>query len=252
MKALILRLDAPLVSFGGVMIDQHGVIDRFPGHALLTGLIGNALGWRHGDGERLQELQARLRLAARWDVAPTRIVDYHTVDLSQPKMVGYANLEMRGDPKGGWTTQGLVEWRDGASGLSTHQRYRHFWADGLMTVVLALVGDDEPTVEQVSQALQRPARPLFLGRKTCLPARPLLDPNNAILEGETLRGILARVPLWQRNGEPNPDGRPVEACWPAGDGEGEHNRVADRRDWISNLPTGSTLRIEGLLGGGGS
>jgi len=48
MKALVLRLDAPMMSFGGVMVDQHGVIDRFPGVALLTGLIANALGWHHG------------------------------------------------------------------------------------------------------------------------------------------------------------------------------------------------------------
>ncbi|MGD2076711.1 MAG: type I-E CRISPR-associated protein Cas5/CasD [Gammaproteobacteria bacterium] len=243
MKALILRLDAPLVSFGGVMIDQHGVIDRFPGHALLTGLIGNALGWRHGDGERLQALQARLRLAARWDVAPTRIVDYHTVDLGQAKMC-----------KEGWTTRGVTEHRDGgtAAKFGTHQRYRHYWADGLMTTALTLVGDDEPTLDQVHQALQRPARPLFIGRKTCLPARPLLDPARPILEGETPQEILARIPLWQRDGTVDQVARQVEACWTAGEGEGEYNRVADRRDWISNLPAGSTVRIEGLLEGGGA
>jgi len=54
MKALILRLDAPLMSFGGVMIDQHGFIERFPGTSLLTGLVANALGWGHGDYERLE------------------------------------------------------------------------------------------------------------------------------------------------------------------------------------------------------
>jgi len=243
MKALILRLDAHLMSFGGVMIDQHGMIDRFPGHALLTGLIGNALGWRHGDGERLQALQSRLRLAARWDVAPTRIVDYHTVDLGQPKMCNE-----------GWTTHGVTEHRDGgpAAKFGTHQRYRHYWADGLMTMALTLVGDDEPTLEQVRQALHRPARPLFIGRKTCLPARPLLDPNHAIQEGEVLREILARVPLWQRDGTMDTVGRQVDAFWPADESEGDQNRVADRRDWISNLPTGSSLRVEGLLGGDNS
>ena len=43
MRALVLRFDAPLMSFGGVMVDQHGVIDRFPGTAMLTGLLANAL-----------------------------------------------------------------------------------------------------------------------------------------------------------------------------------------------------------------
>ena len=240
MKALILRLDAPLMSFGSVMVDQHGFIDRFPGQALLTGLIGNAFGWRHGDGKRLQTLQGRLHLAARWDVAPTRIVDYHTVDLGQEKM-----------RHEGWTTHGATEHRHGGpdARFGTHQRYRHYWADGLMTVALTLVGSKEPTIEQVAQTLNRPARPLFIGRKTCLPARPLLDPHQPVMEGETLRAILARVPLWQRDGG-IARAQAVEACWPAGEGDGESNRVADRRDWISNLPTGSTARVEGLLEGG--
>ena len=45
MKALILRFDAPMVSFGGVTVDQHGFTDSYPGQAMLTGLIANALGW---------------------------------------------------------------------------------------------------------------------------------------------------------------------------------------------------------------
>jgi CRISPR system Cascade subunit CasD len=156
--------------------------------------------------------------------------------------------------KEGWTTRGVTEHRDGgtAAKFGTHQRYRHYWADGLMTTALTLVGDDEPTLDQVHQALQRPARPLFIGRKTCLPARPLLDPARPILEGETPQEILARIPLWQRDGTVDQVARQVEACWTAGEGEGEYNRVADRRDWISNLPAGSTVRIEGLLEGGGA
>lgn len=239
MKALILRLDAPLVSFGGVMIDQHGFIERFPGHALLTGLIGNALGWTHGDGGRLQALQARLGFAARWDVAPTRIIDYHTVDLGQEKM-----------RHEGWTTRGDPEHRHGGTDakFGTHQRYRHYWADGLMTVALSVIGDDEPTLERVAQALRRPARPLFIGRKTCLPARPLLDPVQPVAEGETLRAIIAAIPIWCRDGGTAAE-QEVEACWPAGEGEGENRRVADRRDWIANLPTGSSIRTEGFLKG---
>ena len=43
-RHLILRLDAPLMSFGGIAIDQFGVIDTWPHSSLLTGLIGNAWG----------------------------------------------------------------------------------------------------------------------------------------------------------------------------------------------------------------
>ena len=255
MKALILRLDAPLMSFGGVMIDQHGFIERFPGTSLLTGLIANALGWHHRDFDRLQTLQKRLQYAARWDVAPQRIIDYHTVELGQPKMMGHANLNKRGDPKGGWTTRGVVEWRDGASGSDIHIRYRHYWADGLMTLVLSLAGSGDPDLLTIQKALAQPARPLFLGRKTCLPARPLLDPEPQ-REGPDLLTILHKVPLWDRQGQPkvtdHPDG--IEACWPATLGipegtRGEIRQVYDLRDWHNQLPAGSRERAEGILGG---
>ncbi|GAB4178933.1 MAG: hypothetical protein Kow0020_15010 [Wenzhouxiangellaceae bacterium] len=244
MRALILRLDAPLLSFGGVMIDQHGVIERFPGLALITGLLGNALGWHHGDGERLQALQDRLQLAARWDVKPERIVDYHTVDLGQPKMKGYS----RGKEPEAWTTRGSTEGRGtGDATKGTHIRYRHYWSDGLMTVALSLAGDQSPTLDELHAALRRPARPLFLGRKTCLPARPLLDPEQPVIEGDSLKVILRTVPVWNRAGRPIDPPDDIEGCWPAGEGGGEARRVADRRDWRANLPTGSSARAEGLL-----
>ena len=243
MKALVLRLDAPLMSFGAVIVDQHGFIDRFPGTAMLCGLIANALGWHHGDFERLQALQARIRYAARWDVMPKHLIDYHTVDLGQPRM-----------REPGWTRRGRPEHRAGGpASRGTHERYRHYWADGLMTLVLALMDGEGPDLETVGEALRRPARPLFLGRKTCLPARPLLDAEMPVVEGDSLLAILARVPVWDRFGNPivEPGERP--ACWPAElgvDGRGEIRRVYDRRDWANQIPAGSTWRAEGLLGEG--
>ncbi|BCX82598.1 CRISPR system Cascade subunit CasD [Methylomarinovum caldicuralii] len=246
MKALVLRLDAPLLSFGTVMVDQHGFIDRFPGTAMLTGLIANALGWRHGDFGLLQRLQDRIRFAARWDVRPQPIVDYHTVDLGQGKM-----------RHPGWTTRGWPEHRAGGQDarFGIHQRYRHYWADGLMTCVLTLTGADAPDLDAVLAALRRPARPLFLGRKTCLPARPLLDPEMPVAEGESLLEILRRVPVWDRQGCPVAQAGKREACWPpeAEAGAcGEIRRVYDLRDWANQLPAGSRQRVDGLIGDGES
>jgi CRISPR-associated protein Cas5/CasD, subtype I-E/ECOLI len=244
MKALILRLDAPLMSFGSVMIDQHGFIERFPGKSMLTGLVANALGWRHCDFERLQALQERIEYAARWDEVPRRLVDYHTVHLGQPKM---------SEP--GWTTRGMPEHRAGgpAAKYGTHIRYRHHWADGLLTVALTLMGEGYPDLKAVYTALARPARPLFLGRKACLPARPLLDPE-PIREGPELLTILCTVPRWDRYGQAQTEPGKMEACWPAFLGipegaRGEIRRVYDLRDWPNQLPAGSRERVEGILGG---
>ena len=100
MDALILRFDAPLMSFGGVRVDQHNVSERFPGLSLFAGLLSNALGWHHRDGDRIGRLQERLVVASRWDILGEAIVDYHTVDLGQPKM-----------REAGWTTRGKPEHR---------------------------------------------------------------------------------------------------------------------------------------------
>ncbi len=240
MKALILRLDAPMMSFGTVLVDQHGFIDRFPGVSMLCGLIANALGWHHKEFDLLQTLQSRISYAARWDVHPERTVDYHTVDLGQPKM-----------REEGWTTQGEPEHRAGGpdARFGTHQRYRHYWADGLMTVALSLTGEGTPSLDDVVHALRYPARPLFLGRKTCLPSRPLLDPQSPIVEGDDLLSILIKIPIWER-GDSRDD---FEACWPAeleSSQRAHIRRVYDLRDWHNQLPTGSRLRAEGLIGKG--
>lgn len=243
MKTVVLRFDAPFMSFGGVIVDQHGFSDRFPGTAMLTGLIANALGWVHRDTDRLDCLQNRVMYAARWDVPPTRIVDYQTVDMAQAKM--------RDE---GWTTRGRPEHRTGgaAAKFGIHQRYRHYWMDGLMTVVLALNAAGDPDVDALATALRRPARPLFLGRKTCLPSRPLLDPK-PLREGANVLAILREVPVWNRSGEVVSDIQAFEACWPPQDTQpsttyhSQLREVFDRRDWVNQLPAGSTIRMEGVV-----
>ncbi|HHY09552.1 MAG TPA: type I-E CRISPR-associated protein Cas5/CasD [Firmicutes bacterium] len=241
MKALILRLDAPFVSFGTVLVDHHGFTDNFPGLAMLTGLVGNALGWEHGDFRKLQNLQARLDFAARWDVLANPMIDYHTVDLGADKM-----------RSGGWTTRGEPEHRAGgtAARYGTHQRYRHYLADGLMTIALGLKQEGEPGLPTIKDALDRPARPLFIGRKTCLPARPLLDPFNPVVEGTSLVEILKTIPVWGRDGrEVAKDGK-MYACWTPTEDEQmarECREVYDLRDWRNQIHAGNRLRREGML-----
>jgi CRISPR system Cascade subunit CasD len=248
MDILLLRFDAPLMSFGGVMVDQHGPTERFPGLSLLAGLFGNALGYSHGDAEALEALQARLEYAARWDVPPDPLFDYHTVDLGQEKM-----------REPGWTTHGVPEHREGGpdAKYGTHIRYRHYWANGVMTLAVALMDSSTPTVADLDEALARPARPLFIGRKTCLPAAPLLLRR---IEAEDVLEAMRHEPLaprrngragWRGKAEGSAQENTVrEACWPARLGETPGSRtvsIYDRRDWRNQIHTGRRLRIEGLL-----
>lgn len=236
MPILLLRFDAPLMSFGAVMVDQHGPTERFPGLSLLTGLFGNALGLRHGDTHALESLQARIEYAARWDIEPHELVDYHTVDLGQPKM---------SEP--GWTTRAEPEHRTGgaSAALGIHQRYRHYWANGVMTLAVGLSGTAEPSAQTLAERLRHPARPLFLGRKTCLPGAPLLL---GLAEAPDVLAALRLAPPARRPGLP--PAAKMAACWPAGLGaHGPDRRVSiyDRRDWHNQVHAGRRQRVEGWL-----
>lgn len=236
-RVLVLRLDAPLVSFGGPMVDQNGVVQRMPALSMLVGLLGNALGYRHGDDVRLARLQERLRFAARTDRAGEPLVDYQIVDLGQPWM------DWR---RHGWTTHGHLSRRTGASGYSLHIRQRHYRADSLHTVALVVDPPDElPTLDDLAAALRQPARPLFVGRKTCLPAAPLLL---GVRSAPSLMHALAREPRASRA-----DAGPLAAWWDASDPESQSPgpsrlvAVTDERDWANQVHVGKRLLCEGRL-----
>jgi CRISPR system Cascade subunit CasD len=228
----MLRFDAPLMSFGAVVVDQNHPIWRYPGKSMITGLLGNALGWDHRDMDRLQALQDRLRFAARWDAEPVPIQDYQTVDLGQDFLVDT-----------GWTTRGKREDRAGANSKETHIRFRDYWANGVMTVALTLTGEESPTLDALETALRYPARPLFIGRKPCLPAAPILIGRR---QAKSLKAALAAEPL-ARIG---PRRRPhvIDALWPLeeGAGQGTEERY-DLRDWRNNIHRGSERYAVGLL-----
>lgn len=237
----MLRLEAPLMSFGGVLVDQHNSTDRFPGRAMVTGLIANALGWNHCDFEMLNGLQRRVAYAARWDVSPHLLRDYHTVDLGQPHL-----------REGGWTTHGHPEHREGgaAARFGTHQRYRHYWADGVLTMALTL-DDGDPGLDLVYEAFLRPARPLFFGRKCCLPSAPVA------LGVRSAAGLL--VALQAEPAHPRAGSEPavMDACWPPGEADMEvetrqrHLRTDDR-DWSNQVHVGLRAMVDGEIRGIGN
>ena len=180
-RHLVVRLDAPLMSFGGVAIDNRGVTDAWPAASLLAGLIGNALGLRRSEGQALQDLQDRLVFACRADKEGQQVLDYQTAELN-------AKDE-------GWTTRGQPEGRAGGAETykGKHIRYRHFWADRIVTLAFRM--EESPAAEEpdgIAQALKAPARPLFIGRKPFLPAAPLFVGWS---EGESALDAVSRVPL---------------------------------------------------------
>ena len=243
MDVLILRLEAPLMSFGAPIVDRHGVIQPYPALSMVTGLLGNALGYDHAEHERLERLQERLRYAARQDRRGRQLQDYQTVDLSKPYM----------NDGRAWTTRGALETRKGGSASTgTHIRLRDYWADASYTVALALDDPGEtPTLDDLARAVQHPARPLFIGRKPCLPSAPLFVGR---AQAHSWEGVLSderRAPLAERRD----DGPRYRAWWPTHPdaeqrsdeqiSEDMRRPVTDRRDWRNQIHVGERWVAEG-------
>ena len=236
MRHLIINLEAPLMAFGGETIDNLGVIRPFPAVSMLTGLFANALGWRRVERQRHQNLQDRIVMAARIDREPAggvRMTDFQTAQL--------------GGSDRGWTTRGRPEGRAGGTNtyLAPHLRYRDYYADMRVTVALRLEpADDAPTLDDLAEALREPARPLFIGRKPCLPSAPL---HGGFAEGDTaLAALLSVAPACDSRGGH------CRLQWPRDEGvdDIEANRthmITDQRNWVSGLHGGGRWVCEGTV-----
>jgi CRISPR system Cascade subunit CasD len=227
---LVVQLRAPLVSFGGEAIDARGVTRNFPAASAVTGLLGNALGYERYETALLDRLQARLVFGARREAEPPlgRLTDFQTAQLAKDDQ--------------GWTTRGLPEGRSGGAATydSPHIRYRDYHADAAVTVVLRLEPAEEaPNLDDLAMALDRPARPLFIGRKPCLPSAPM---HGGFVEAPTARSALIAVPAAVA-GE-------MRAIWPAQDDVQDADRIVqitDQRNWRSGLHGGARQLAEGRI-----
>lgn len=223
---LFIRLDGPLQAWGDVAIDVRRPTHGFPTSSGLAGLLASALGWRYRDGEKTSRLQDSLRFAVREDRAPTRIDDFQSVDLGRERQA--------------WTRWG-VEKRGGAFSSGTHLLDKEYLAGASFIVALTLRDGAPASLDALDEALRYPARPLFLGRKSCPPALPLLAGRTAALSPyEALRH--APLPEWH-------DPPPLRCWYGPGDGPEPASaiqmiRVSDRRDFAADRFAGERWLIE--------
>jgi CRISPR system Cascade subunit CasD len=222
-RHLILILEGALSAYGGEMVDARGPVRDWPGASLLTGLFANALGYNRAQRAAHARLQARIDFAVRIDRPGERMQDYQTAQLAHSDQ--------------GWTTRGTPEGREGGASTykSPHIRWRDYFADSRTIVALALRDAAEvPTLDDLAAALSEPARPLFLGRKPCLPTRPILE--KVVEAADPLDAITMMDPL---ESESDPvivvrDRPGLPAAW-------ERLFVTDERDWVSGVHAGERI-----------
>lgn len=181
-NTLLMRLEGPMQAWGTQ--DSRFVIRRTAEAPTKSGVIGMlcaALGVSRAEAseEWLPRLSA-LDMGVRLDRSGIRWWDYHTVG---------AGMQMRIAESDGKTKPGAMLTR------------REYLCDASFLVALR---GKPALVEELAAALQQPRWPLYLGRKTCPPSRPILEHPPG--EFSDLWSALTSVP-WRRRlkGDHTPD-----------------------------------------------
>ncbi|MBG0828219.1 type I-E CRISPR-associated protein Cas5/CasD [Planomonospora sp. ID67723] len=170
MSGLVLRLAAPLQSWGEHSVFTQRDSLRFPTRSGLIGLLASAEGV--GRGRSLEAYEA-LRFTVRIDRPGVQMIDFHTIGGGLP----------RGVPR----PDGTQRPRDTATVVTRRQ----YLSDAVFTVA---VEGPEQRLDELVQALRQPHWQPYLGRRSCPPDQPLLlsRVDDPVIHLET------RVPLARR------------------------------------------------------
>lgn len=169
---LVLRLYAPLSSWGAAAVGEERPTSPVPSRSALLGLLGAALGLRRTDDGALKKLQASVFFGIKQLAAGSLLRDYHTTQVppQRSKVVHFtrkAELDA-GDPE-------------------TILSRRDYRCDGVWVVAIWLSENSHYTLAQLKSALVKPVFALYMGRKSCPMALPM---SPALCEAENLKQAL--------------------------------------------------------------
>lgn len=161
MDFLCFTLFGQLQSWGGPAPGELRPTGATPSRSGVIGLLAAALGLERRDTEKQQVLSDSLGFAVRVDSSGVPIRDFHTVQ---------AGVPARG--RKFYTRKQELGARQRGGSLSTIVTQRDYLQDACFSVFLWANEDIE--LNDLKDALQHPKFPLFLGRKSCPLALPIL------------------------------------------------------------------------------
>ena len=213
---LVFQLHGPMASWG---VDAPGEVrhsHELPSRSGLLGLMAAALGIRRDEEERLNDFNRHYSFLLCASQNPRWARDYHTVQM--PKEVRKARYFSRREE--------LID----PELLSALISKRDYYTDAWWMVAIAPTPGAPYSLAQLREALQHPAFPLYLGRKShplALPLAPLLlegDAPDVLNEAyHQYRDNFSKLKLPLAALQPE--------CWWEGEHGGlEANKILRRRD----------------------
>jgi CRISPR system Cascade subunit CasD len=154
-KCLALYLDGPLQSWGYQSRFDRRTTLSFPTRSGILGMLCAAMGVDRADQNGLRRLDD-LKLTVLCFGDSGRLVDYHTVGGGYDKKIH---------------PQNIVRTAEGKTG-KTVLTYRHYLQDARFGVML---WGESSLLSEIATALQNPRWGIWLGRKSCIPASPVLQ-----------------------------------------------------------------------------
>ena len=171
MSILVVRFVAPMMSCGGSdAVFTTRTTGRHITKSQCLGTIHNARGGL--DTEAIPDLLS-LGVSIREDVPPQAILDdYQTV-----AGVMHADRKIR----------------KGRIASEQQQVHKHYLCDAAMT---AFIVGGRDLLGEIAEYLADPVRPLYIGRRNCVPSEPLVeDPTTAVIDTDDVKGAMREVPL---------------------------------------------------------
>jgi len=177
MPVLLMRLEAPMQSWGTQSRFTVRDTGREPSKSAVIGLLCAALGVDREDDARLADLAA-MRMAVRIDRPGIIMRDYHTAG---------------GGPWKG-RRYGVAKASGGRPDTVVSTRY--YLSDA--SFLVALQSDNRALLNECDRALRAPVWPLFLGRRSFVPGRPIPIPGDGVRGTDDLMHALRTEPLYLR------------------------------------------------------
>lgn len=166
---LLLRLEGLLQSWGERARWDYRDTATMPTKSGIIGLLACALGLTRND-PLILHMDEQLIIGVRMDRAGQILTDYQTISGT----IRTADGKQRGKK----------------DEESTLQSWRQYLQDAAFLV--ALIGD-EILLQRCAEALKHPVWPVFLGRKSCVPTRPVYE--NLTRDYYSLEDVLKRYPV---------------------------------------------------------